>query len=221
MHFLFKYRESLKFETGNENLCELAKDALLHPMKVLLFFFGPLFRLSLVLNDVRFGSNVRLYGRPRIDNRGTIRLGNKVRLISHSAAYSSGNLMGPVFLRTSKTGSISIGDDVYLNGTMIISEAAVTIGSRTMIGANTIIVDTNTHNINPKSRLHRWDQIKRKPVAIGEDVWIGSHVLILNGSRIGNGSVIGAGSVVMNDVLPNSLYAGNPARLIKQLDPEA
>jgi acetyltransferase-like isoleucine patch superfamily enzyme len=53
-------------------------------------------------------------------------------------------------------------------------------------------------------------------VIIGNDVWIGAHVLILGGVTIGNGAVIGAGSVVTKDVGPYSVVAGNPAKLIKK-----
>ncbi len=53
------------------------------------------------------------------------------------------------------------------------------------------------------------------PVEIGNDVWIGSRVIILPGLKIGEGSIIGAGSVVTKDVMPYSIVAGNPAKLIK------
>ena len=50
---------------------------------------------------------------------------------------------------------------------------------------------------------------------IGNDVWIGSYVIILDGVTIGDGAVIGAGSVVTKDVPPYSIVVGNPARVIK------
>jgi len=57
-----------------------------------------------------------------------------------------------------------------------------------------------------------------KPVAIGEDVWIGSNCVIVPGVTIGKKSVIGAGSVVTKDVPAFSLAVGNPAKVVKQYD---
>ncbi len=60
------------------------------------------------------------------------------------------------------------------------------------------------------------DEISDNPLHIGSDVWIGHSVTILPGCRhIGDGAVIGAGSVVSRDVLPFSIFAGNPARFIR------
>ncbi|MBS1517297.1 MAG: acyltransferase [Bacteroidetes bacterium] len=220
MSFLFKYNEKLKFDTGNENYYELIKDGILHLSKVITFVFSPFMKIALVVNGVKFGSGIRVFGLPRIENKGSITLGNNMRLISAKCGYNSGNLAGGVFLRTSKEGSIKTGDEVYLNGTSIISEESVTLGSRIMIGANTVIMDTNSHNVPYKNRLKRWDKIRRKAVVIEDDVWIGANCFIMKGVRIGKGSIIGAGSVVNNEVKPFSVYAGNPAVFIKNIEEE-
>ena len=61
----------------------------------------------------------------------------------------------------------------------------------------------------------------RGDVEIGNDVWIGRDVLIRSGVKIGDGAVIGARSVVVHDVMPYTIMAGNPARLIReQFNPE-
>lgn len=59
------------------------------------------------------------------------------------------------------------------------------------------------------------DVCSKGPVLIGNDVWIGSHSIILSGVTIGDGAIIGAGSVVTNDIPPYAIAAGNPARVIK------
>ncbi|MBR3525825.1 MAG: CatB-related O-acetyltransferase [Lachnospiraceae bacterium] len=62
----------------------------------------------------------------------------------------------------------------------------------------------------------RWlDEGKKYCVEIGNDVWIGSHALIMEGVRIGNGAIIAAGAVVVKDVPDYAIVGGNPAKLIR------
>jgi acetyltransferase-like isoleucine patch superfamily enzyme len=58
-----------------------------------------------------------------------------------------------------------------------------------------------------------------KPVTVGEYVWIGFGAIVLPGVTVGSHSIIGAGSVVVKDIPPNSIAAGNPARILRQRDP--
>ena len=60
---------------------------------------------------------------------------------------------------------------------------------------------------------HKIESLKR--TSIGDDVWIGSRVIIMQGLNIGTGAVVGAGSVVTKDVPPYAIVAGCPARIIK------
>lgn len=60
---------------------------------------------------------------------------------------------------------------------------------------------------------HKIEPLKR--TSIGNDVWIGSRVIIMQGLNVGTGAVIGAGSVVTKDVPPYAIVAGCPARIIK------
>jgi acetyltransferase-like isoleucine patch superfamily enzyme len=75
-------------------------------------------------------------------------------------------------------------------------------------------------NLNSSNHRHRKGELIQKqgydgaPIEIGEDVWLGSHLSILNGVRIGNGAVIGAGSVVTKSIPDYKIAAGNPARVI-------
>jgi carbonic anhydrase/acetyltransferase-like protein (isoleucine patch superfamily) len=57
------------------------------------------------------------------------------------------------------------------------------------------------------------------PVYIGNNVWIGDSAIVCKGVRIGENSIIGAGSVVVRDIPANAVAAGNPAIVVKYLDP--
>lgn len=85
-----------------------------------------------------------------------------------------------------------------------------------MMGRDVIIMTTahETSETSVPMRLQGSRDIS--PVFIGDDVWIGSRVIILPGVKIGSGSIIGAGSVVTRDVEPYSVVGGVPAKLIKK-----
>ena len=106
------------------------------------------------------------------------------------------------------------GKNVFLNaGCTIQDQGGVEIEDGALIGHHVTIVTLN-HDMNPDDR----NDLHPKPVRIGKRVWIGSGSLILPGVTIGDGAVIGAGSVVTKDVPANKIYAGNPARYIKDVE---
>lgn len=85
----------------------------------------------------------------------------------------------------------------------------ISIGAHTLISWDCCIMDRDYH------ALEGVDE-KKKPVFIGNHVWIGCRCLIMKGVTIGDGAVIAAGSVVTKDVPSNVLVGGNPARIIKE-----
>lgn len=66
----------------------------------------------------------------------------------------------------------------------------------------------------------QWDDFREPPV-IGNDVWIGSRAIILQGVRLGDGAVVAAGAVVTNAVAPYTIVGGVPARVIRKRFPES
>ena len=101
-------------------------------------------------------------------------------------------------------------------GCVILDEAKVCFGDNVFIGPNCNFY-TACHPLDVKSRNIGLEYAK--PITIGDNVWLGGNVTILPGVTIGNNCVIGAGSVLTKDVPPNTVYAGNPARKIKDLAP--
>ena len=84
-----------------------------------------------------------------------------------------------------------------------------------MIGPNTVLSDHDGHDISP---ISRWkNKGKSGEIIIGKNCWIGMNCIILKNVIIGDNTVIGAGSVVIGNCDPNSVYAGNPAKKIKDL----
>ena len=91
------------------------------------------------------------------------------------------------------------------------AHGGVRIGRNTMIAAHAIITSSTHDYLTTPIRSKRID----KPVDIGADVWIGSGAIIMPGVTIGDGAVVGAGAIVLDDVVPNAIVVGNPARLLK------
>jgi acetyltransferase-like isoleucine patch superfamily enzyme len=107
---------------------------------------------------------------------------------------------------------LEIGDDVLLNqGVNIYVSSRVTIGSHSKLADLVAIYDTDFHEVEPGA------DIRRAPVVLGENVWLGRGVLVLPGVTIGDHSVVAAGSVVLDDVPPNTLVAGTPAKVVRAL----
>ncbi len=112
--------------------------------------------------------------------------------------------------------NIHIGENVFFNFNCIILDVnKVTIGKRTLFGPN-VQIYTATHPLNAEDRATGLES--GKPITIGDDVWIGGSVVICPGVIIGEKSVIGAGSVVTKDIPPGVLAAGNPCRILKQIN---
>ncbi|MCS6288595.1 MAG: CatB-related O-acetyltransferase [Nitrospira sp.] len=91
----------------------------------------------------------------------------------------------------------------------------VSLGTHVMMGPDVIIMTSNHKSDRVDIPMTEQGGTGPDPVAIGDDVWIGTRVIILPGVRIGHGAVVGAGSVVTKDVQPYAVVAGNPARLIR------
>ena len=109
-------------------------------------------------------------------------------------------------------GDISIGADSSVNPYTDI-RGDVTIGNGVRIGAHTSILGFN-HLMEPDRPVFQQD-VESRGIRVGDDVWIGSRVVIVDGVSVGNHVIIGAGSIVTHDVADWAIVGGNPARLIR------
>ena len=111
--------------------------------------------------------------------------------------------------------NISLGQQVYFNFDCVILDVChVRIGDFVFVAPG-VHIYTATHPLEAKLRR---TQEFGKPVTIGSDVWIGGKSVICPGVMIGDRSVIGAGSVVTKHVPTGVVVAGNPAKVIRELD---
>jgi maltose O-acetyltransferase len=151
------------------------------------------------------GKKVRVFGRPIIENKGILWIGDRVRLVSTVAKLEL----------AVNEGKLEICDGAYINyGCSIAAQKLVRIGPNARIGTYVMITDNNFHRLEPE---HRDEIPESAPVILEENVWLGGRVTVLPGVTIGAGSAVGAGSVVTHDIPPRSLAVGVPARVIKDL----
>ena len=95
----------------------------------------------------------------------------------------------------------------------------VRCGDGVRIGAHTSILGFN-HGIEPGTPVFR-QPLSSRGIVIGDDVWIGSNVVVLDGVHVGDHAVLAAGAVVTRDVPAGAIVGGNPARRIRWRVPPA
>lgn len=111
-----------------------------------------------------------------------------------------------------------IGSDCKISSHSFICEG-VTIGDRVFIGHNvTFINDKYPAATNPDGSMQSDADWSVVPIVVEDEVSIGSSVTVLCGVTIGKKAVIGAGSVVTKDIPPFQVWAGNPARFLKNVE---
>ena len=120
-------------------------------------------------------------------------------------------------LRVDYGHNISIGDGSWVNyGMTVLDVAPVVIGADVLIGPNCSLY-TAIHPTEPGPRRAKWES--SAPITLEDNVWLGGSVVVCPGVTIGENSIIGAGAVVTRDIPANCIAVGNPARVIKDLDP--
>lgn len=151
---------------------------------------------------------------PFISPRRRRRLLAKINVKSHpQAVVYAGSFFGG--------GRVTLGKRVFVNlNCFFDGQAPIAIGDWTRVGPYVKFV-TSTHEIRPSStRIFPADRTEGKPVTVGAGCWIGAGATILPGVTVADGCVVAAGAVVTRDTEPDSLYAGVPARKIRDLPVE-
>lgn len=117
-------------------------------------------------------------------------------------------------------GKISIGAGCGISGTTIYAMNSIKIGENVLIGGNCKIIDNDFHPLPASQRINqKVEDIKTRPIEIGDGCFIGANSIILKGCKLGKNCVVGAGSVVSGTFPDNVIIAGNPAHVIKNNRP--
>ncbi len=128
-------------------------------------------------------------------------------------------------------GRVELGEYALVHGARIICDAEVLIGDYALISWNVVFMDTYRLPRDVPARREALERVPAHPLRVGaadvparpirleRNVWIGFDACVLPGITIGEGSVVGAKSVVTQSVPPFTVVAGNPARVIRRLDP--
>ena len=140
------------------------------------------------------------------------------RLVFTMAGASVRSSPGIKFILAGRARNLTVGSGVYMNrGVYIEAAAPVTIGDECALGMQTLIL-TSHHPIDDQGR---WGADVGRPVTIGDRVWLGARATILPGAVIDSDVVIAAGAVLAGHARSGGIYAGVPARRIREIGPGA
>lgn len=164
--------------------------------------------------DVGLGTRLR-WLRLLTQKHGNLRVGN------NSFINCRIDFDGPL-------GQVQVGGRCFIGASHLVCREKITIGGDVIISWGVTIVDHNSHAVEWPHRINdvtdwmrgkkSWSHVDVRPVEIRDKVWIGFGATILKGVVVNEGAVIGAGSVATRDVPAYTVVAGNPARMVRQIE---
>jgi acetyltransferase-like isoleucine patch superfamily enzyme len=148
--------------------------------------------------------HVEIFGSP-------VSVGDCVTII----AAPDGKVRLSVWPSSPDSGRIKIGNYCLVcPGVRISSAEDVAIEDNCMVASRAYITDCDWHGF-----YDRVDIGRSRPVRLDHNVWVGDSAIVCKGVHIGENSIVGAGAVVVDNIPPNSVAVGNPARVVKNLEP--
>jgi acetyltransferase-like isoleucine patch superfamily enzyme len=155
------------------------------------------------------GSVIESGARLRCLSRDGIRLGRRVTVGKYALIECTGVLwhLGV---------GLQVGDDSSIGDYSFIGcGGGVSIGNNVLMGQR-VSLHSQNHNFSDAGTSIKAQGVTSKGIVIEDDCWLGSGSIVLDGVTIGAGSIVAAGSVVTKSVPPNSIVAGNPARVVRE-----
>ncbi len=168
---------------------------------------------SLNKGELNHESTLKLNSPIRCDGAGIVTIHEDV-MLGYAKAPRYGN--GEILLQArKKTAAIDIGAGTAIsNNVALVANASIDIGERSLIGDFVLIIDSDFHDIDKR----RSSCGVVGPITIGDNVWLGSRVIVMKGVSIGRNSVIAAGSIVTKSIPENVLAGGIPAKIIRNIN---
>lgn len=175
-------------------------------------FYGKVNLIRAYYWGIKIGKNANFRGRCFFKKAvsSKIIIGSNFHAVS--IVKESNLVKRPCTIQTNLKGAyLKIGDNVGVSGCIIACFKRILIGNNVRIGGNCTIFDGDFHLDDPRVG-------DPKEIVIEDNVWLGYGVIVLKGVHIGANTVIGAGSVVTKDIPSNCVAAGNPCKIIKELN---
>ena len=169
---------------------------------------------KVLLGELFLGGSI-LYQVPvRYLGKGTISIFSDVKLgYADAARFGDGHLL---LQARDPHATIVVGEKTaFSNNITLIARESIRIGAGCLIGDGVLIIDSDFHGISPEAR--HTSSGESSGVVLGDNVWLGSRVIVMKGSRIGDGSIIGAGSVVVGSIPSRVIACGSPAKVVRKL----
>ena len=178
------------------------------------------------LYNMAFSSQFKYFGkRTKLDISGVVSIGKNVYIgddvtiiVEKGATLCIGDhsFIGESCYVKCFGGKVSIGQDVSINSKSFINGCGgITIGDNTRIGTQSILIASN-HKFGEPDLLVK-DAITKQGVSLGQNIWLGARVTVLDGVTIADDSVIGACSLVSKSLSESGVYVGIPAKKIKSV----
>lgn len=190
-------------------------------------WFSTLCRKSLY--NMAFSSQFKYFGkRTKLDISGQVRIGKNVYIgddvtliVENGASLVIGDnsFIGESCYIKCFGGKVEIGCDVSINSKSFLNGCGgLKIGDNTRIGTQSIMIASN-HKFDDPDILFK-DAITKEGIEIGQNVWFGARVTVLDGVHISDDLVVGACSLVSKNITEAGVYVGTPAKKLQQKSKE-
>ena len=191
-------------------------------------------KLKILLKKILKKNSPYIVGSGSIINNTSIEM-RRGPIDSSRCRFGNNSIISGSFVLETEKSTLTIGDRTFIGGGQFIVAEKITIGSDVLISWGCTFIDTDAHSTKWELRkddvkdwkkgldagqmgkYKNWTNVISKEIRIGDKSWIGFNSIILKGVEVGEGAIIGTGSVVTEDVPPFTLYAGNPAKFVKNL----